>query len=257
LSKLSDILRTDEREQRFGRTKYGPQWDASELTHDELNHIELICHSQDVPIGEIEQGIWRPIDSPIGARWNLEAARLARTGRNFPMYSGGPGYLQAAGEAWQRFHVRRPLLEDIRELLRLLKRYGEKPDPLENLHPSDERKKLDEARALCARVRSRTGAQAESNDLQGLAESSAASGSSSVNRGRKLPPRHDARTRGPKQSKREGVKNAMLTDLCTGRLTKAELERMLEKVMEKKYGASRDTCRKARDDALSEFTLDK
>jgi hypothetical protein len=60
------------------------------------------------------------------------------------------------------------------------------------------------------------------------------------------------RTRGPKPTKLEQVKQQMRRDL-QGELTRERLETMLEKELAEKYKASRDTARKARGAVLSEF----
>jgi Bacterial regulatory proteins, gntR family len=62
-----------------------------------------------------------------------------------------------------------------------------------------------------------------------------------------------ARVRGRKPAKLERVKKAMRTDLREGRCNPATLGQMLEKELEQKYGASRDTVRKARNAVLSEI----
>jgi hypothetical protein len=68
--------------------------------------------------------------------------------------------------------------------------------------------------------------------------------------------------RGPRPTKRDAMVAAMLADLSEGRLTAVQLERMTEEALTT-YGGSRDTGRKARDLALSQFqqrqkpTIDK
>jgi hypothetical protein len=47
----------------------------------------------------------------------------------------------------------------------------------------------------------------------------------------------------------------MLADLRSSKLSKADLSDMKEEAMAEQYGASRETCRKARDKALSEIDL--
>jgi hypothetical protein len=49
----------------------------------------------------------------------------------------------------------------------------------------------------------------------------------------------------------------MRRDIAEGRHTPESLDAMLEKQMVAQYGASRDTCRKARTNVLSEFIADK
>jgi hypothetical protein len=62
-----------------------------------------------------------------------------------------------------------------------------------------------------------------------------------------------SRKSGPKQTVRPRIEEAMRLDINEGRRTPKSLEAMLEKEMEAQYGASRDTCRKARRKVLSEF----
>lgn len=54
------------------------------------------------------------------------------------------------------------------------------------------------------------------------------------------------RKRGPKELVRVRVAREMKRDIAKGRLTRKRLAQMLEKVMAQRYGASRNTCRKAR-----------
>jgi hypothetical protein len=62
----------------------------------------------------------------------------------------------------------------------------------------------------------------------------------------------DARRRGPKADTGSRVKESMRDDLRKGQLTVEKLASMKEVELEARYGASRDTCRKAREDVLSE-----
>lgn len=57
----------------------------------------------------------------------------------------------------------------------------------------------------------------------------------------------------PQPIVRSRVKNAMIADLRAGMLTMAQFKDMKEVAMEQEYNASRDTCRKARDEVLSKF----
>lgn len=59
------------------------------------------------------------------------------------------------------------------------------------------------------------------------------------------------RRRGKKPTVFEGVKMAMQADLTGGALTAEDLSGMLEKALEDRYGASRDTCRRARNAVLA------
>jgi hypothetical protein len=61
------------------------------------------------------------------------------------------------------------------------------------------------------------------------------------------------RRRGPKPKKFEKTKQAMECDIQQGRLSIPDLDAMLEKEMEERYGVSRDTAREARKATLSEF----
>lgn len=63
-----------------------------------------------------------------------------------------------------------------------------------------------------------------------------------------------ARRRGPRATKLNATKNAMMEDIRQGRLTESDLKAMLEKTLAAKYGVSRDTARKARNEVLSEFS---
>jgi hypothetical protein len=62
---------------------------------------------------------------------------------------------------------------------------------------------------------------------------------------------------GRKQTVGPRIAEAMRLDIAEGRLTPDSLAAMLEKKMVEQYGASRDTCRKARKSVLSEFIADK
>ena len=61
------------------------------------------------------------------------------------------------------------------------------------------------------------------------------------------------RGRGRRPEKLEAVKNVMLSELRSHSLTREALVKMAQKRMETRYGASRETCVKARAAALSEF----
>ncbi len=68
------------------------------------------------------------------------------------------------------------------------------------------------------------------------------------------PTHHVARPRGASPKVRDRVKNAMCAQLAVGgNQAAADLRKMKEEAMSATYSASRDTCRKARDEALSEF----
>jgi hypothetical protein len=65
------------------------------------------------------------------------------------------------------------------------------------------------------------------------------------------------RRRGPSPVKRESVVRAMLNEIEQGTLKTADLSEMLEKQLKEKYGVSRDTARKARNEVLSRYDRDK
>jgi hypothetical protein len=157
LSRLSDILRTDEREERFGQAKYGSEWESNRLTADEIRHVELISDAKDVPREQLEQGFWLPLDRDFGANFNVELVPTVRRlrergGDPLHVYSGAPSGLEAARSALQRALARKDQIERARELLQLLDRYGVNFAPLERLHSGDDRKKLEEARDLHRRI---------------------------------------------------------------------------------------------------------
>jgi hypothetical protein len=62
------------------------------------------------------------------------------------------------------------------------------------------------------------------------------------------------RKRGPKGELRTHIKNKMIEDVEHCRLTLAALETLKEEAMANTYSASRDTCRKARGDAVAELS---
>jgi hypothetical protein len=66
-------------------------------------------------------------------------------------------------------------------------------------------------------------------------------------------PAGPGRRRGARPRKFEQTKEAMRNDVQGGRLSVAQLENMLEKDLEARYGVSRDTARKARVAVLSEL----
>jgi hypothetical protein len=60
------------------------------------------------------------------------------------------------------------------------------------------------------------------------------------------------RRRGKRPSKRDRVIHVMRNEIAEGRLTTDELNNMLEKKLEERYGVSRDTARKAREVVLGD-----
>jgi hypothetical protein len=60
-----------------------------------------------------------------------------------------------------------------------------------------------------------------------------------------------ARVRGRRPTKRQMVEQAMRRDIQDGRVTRADLDKMLEKQLAETYSVSRDTARKARAAVLS------
>lgn len=63
---------------------------------------------------------------------------------------------------------------------------------------------------------------------------------------------NSGKKRGVKPKVFDRVADAMRADLASGALTAAVLDQMIEKTLEEKYSASRDTCRKARAAVLAE-----
>jgi hypothetical protein len=66
-----------------------------------------------------------------------------------------------------------------------------------------------------------------------------------------------SRKRGPKGLQRKRVINQMIEDIKRETITLAALSDEKEKTLEHRYGASRDTCRKARETVLRQLTPDK
>jgi hypothetical protein len=61
-----------------------------------------------------------------------------------------------------------------------------------------------------------------------------------------------SRRRGPKPEVGDRTKKLMRTHLRNGRFTMQEFQKMTEEALASEYGASRDTCRNARNEVLSE-----
>ncbi len=67
----------------------------------------------------------------------------------------------------------------------------------------------------------------------------------------------DRPTRGPRAETRARVEAAMWSDIESGKITQERLDKMPEKVLAERYGASRDTVRKARKSVLSVDVVSK
>lgn len=243
--RLSKILFTDEREERFGKAKYASQWDSCRLSAEEMHDAGLIADYNDVPPLQREFGYWKPLSGP----WYLMGSR------NPDPFWVCCGQITNIGMALPRVLARKRQVEDIRERLALLDRYGAKFDPLENPPPS-ERPKLDKARALYRQVQEQNEPRVQTiNDRPaGTTKSlSPVHALKVVPRTQKTVPAHVARRRGQRPDLRNRVKEAMLADLRAGKFTAADFKEMTEEAMKAQYEASRDTCRKARDEALPKF----
>lgn len=117
-------------------------------------------------------------------------------------------------------------------------------------HDPDDREDLNEARFRYWTLK-RKGVAASA--ISAAAQQNSAPNVVPMARSRKPVPPHMARARGPKPMVLTRVKNQMRDELRAGQVTVAALRSMLEKVMEGRYRASRDSCRKARNEVLSEF----
>jgi hypothetical protein len=210
---------SDDREELFGKLKFGADWQGRPIQTDlELLNTRFYPPDQYVPFEELSDPIPVPIE-------DLE-------------YRGPEQLRDEASTARERFFKSKRQLEEVQELLRLLDKYGYQPkgpEHLERLDPGDDREKVREARRLAVQPAPVTG----SNVFPMKQDQ------------KSTPARDVVRRRGPKPYRRSCVKNDMLAHLDAGR----DLSAMSEKQMEAEYGASRDTCRKARKEALSEFHL--
>jgi hypothetical protein len=155
----------------------------------------------------------------------------------------GPEKHQEASDAHRRALTRRRQLAEVRELLKLYDKYGPVPNvpaEFEPLKPWENRAKLAEARRL----------------IHGQSEVTTAEPKLSV---ADTDPDHkpvvpkSTRKRGRKPEIFNRVRREMIADLMLGRLTRIQLNGLLEKQIEDRYCASRDTCREARVEVLKKI----
>jgi hypothetical protein len=227
-------LDPDKREKHVGKLKFGADWQFGEdWTPDLIDHVlNLLMFRFSMPVEYLAV-------EESSAPWRIEALECSgpqdQRGDDLALYN--------------RAVLGKKQLTCVRELLRLYDKYGPKsngPEDFERLDPGDDGEKLREARRLAG----------PANDAPECAAGDAVSYTSSNlapmkwDRKSARPPRQ----RGPTPKIRNKVKTNMVGELQAGTLTEAGLKAMLEKVMAEKYKASRDTCRKARDEALSEFS---
>jgi hypothetical protein len=137
------VERRDQRLELFGKAKYGPQWVV--LREDELKHIKNVGTPSTVRSDVLEG----PRSRPLYGSW-----------RDQPLfvYIGPPEDQEAAQSAWTRFLISEDQHSEIKEIFRLLDRYGvgSEPqqgspctlDPLERLRPGDDRTEIERARDL-------------------------------------------------------------------------------------------------------------
>ena len=137
--------------------------------------------------------------------------------------------------------------------------YFSEYDPYEDL-PDDplDRDDLANARLRFWTLKRRREAQSNSDSIAGAGARSNAVGAENVSapsalpRANRISVAESGKKRGKKPTVLRRVMEAMRTDLAKGALTTDALEQMLEKSLEQKYDASRDTCRKARVALLAE-----
>jgi hypothetical protein len=212
-----------DREERLGKLKFGADWEDPQTKAD-LELLSWFCDPLD-------------IYSP------LELHDIPPTPLEGWIYRGRQEKYQEASDARLRALTRRRLLAEVRALLKLYDKYGPSPNvpaEFEPLKPWEDREKLAEARRL----------------IHGQSESTAAepkvplTGTDSDQN--PVVPK-STRKRGPKSSIKERVKSRMVADIAEGRITPVRLNELPEKEMAGRYDASRDTCRKARDEVLKEI----
>jgi hypothetical protein len=212
-----------DREERLGKLKFGADWEGPQSKTD-LEYLSWFREPSDVWEAPEEYNIPRmPIE-----RWE---------------YSGPFADAGEALAAKERALKRRQHLAVVRELLKLFDKYGPSsnvPAEFEPLKPWEDRAKLADVRRL--------------TNMQ----------SDSVIAKPKIPPTdedHDLKPsvpkitgkRGPKSIVSSRVESEMVADVMQGGLTRIQLSGLLEKVMVERYGASRDTCRSARIEALKKI----
>jgi hypothetical protein len=147
LPTYSSVERKDEREERFGRAMCGFEW--IELSEEELGHIKNIRDIATDKLGQSERVACRPLN---GSWTNYDLPLMVFYGRLCDH--------EAAKLAWNRALTRRDQVARVREMLRLLDRYGPGAppqsgtlhqydyDPLEHMYDGDNRAELEEARQL-------------------------------------------------------------------------------------------------------------
>jgi hypothetical protein len=213
----------DDREERLGKRKFGADWEGQQ-TETDLDLLSLFCDPLDV-YSPLEPHDYPP--TPIKG-W---------------IYRGSQGKYPAASDARLRALTRQWQLAEVRQLLQLFDKYGTSakiPPEFEPLKPWEDRAKLAEARRLV---------NMQSDSV--IAEPKIAP----TDESRDLKPSAPKITgkRGPKSTVSRRVESEMVADVIKGRLTRIQLNGLLEKEMEDRYGASRDTCRSARVEALKKI----
>jgi hypothetical protein len=242
----------DDREEPFAQRMFAARWEGPQTDKE----LELLARFFDpVPQYVAFGDDTPPTPSPLES-W---------------VFPSGWGNGTEAYIARDRALNRGRQLAAAREGLRLLKKYGHLPDgpeELECLDPGDDRQKLREARRISA-----TFSQADVQPSESVLENLSTAAASEARIDRPMPAvkpispnplehevvkaapavreRSAQRKRGPQSKKTEGVSATMVADVKRGDLTIDQLDNMLEKQMEDRYGASRDTCRKARKSALA------
>ena len=213
----------DDREERFGKRKFNAEWEGPQNA-TELDLLSFFCDPLDVY-------------SP------LEPHDIPATPIEGWIYRGPQDKYLEAYDARLRALTRQRQLAEVRLLLRLVDTYGPSakvPPEFEPLKPWEDRAKLAEARRLINMPSDSVIAEPkvpptdEDHDLKPSAPKSTGK-------------------RGPKSTVSRRVESDMVADVMQGRLTRIQLSGLLEKEMEDSYGASRDTCRSARIEALKKI----